>query len=110
MRLVAQDPPGAFTQFCWIRYWRVPSVMLASDPFGTAKVLPNVQAHLSAFSMPRVSYQALRSGSVTDSSSSWAITLTMASAGTLSFGDVAVWAAQAFNSLLGSPTKEYLMS
>src|SRR6266436_282185 len=48
--------------------------MLAAAPLLAAYVVPKVQAHLSAFSWPVESYQALRFGSVPDSSSSCAMT------------------------------------
>jgi len=51
-RAVATD---ALTQFCWIKYWAA-SVMLYLEPFDAVDSVPNVQAHLSAFSKPRVSY------------------------------------------------------
>src|SRR5438105_924701 len=79
-------------------------VTLYLAPLGSVVVVPNFQAHLSVFSMPRQSYQALRSGSVTASSSSWATTLTMASPAGLLFGDAAVCPAQAARFLLASPT------
>src|SRR5881394_4615310 len=68
--LTSQYPPAALTQLRWIRKSRVPSFMLAVDPLDVVYVVPNVHAHLSAFSMPRRSYHAFRSGSVTASSSS----------------------------------------
>jgi hypothetical protein len=60
----------------------------------TVYSVPNVQAHLSAFSSPVESYQAFSSGSVTDSSSSCAMTDAMASADGSPFGLLAVWIAQ----------------
>src|SRR5689334_17305318 len=82
--------------------------MLASAPF-TGYVVPNVHAHLSAFSAPLRSYHALRSGSVTASSSSCAMMLAIPSAPALPLGPV-VCAAQALGQRSGSPTNEYLMS
>src|ERR1043165_10253413 len=84
--------------------------MLAFEPLAAAYEVPNFQAHLAAFSLPPVSYQALSWGSVTASSSSWAATLTMASPATLLFGDVAVWPAQLDRLRLGSPTEAYLVT
>src|SRR5262245_63058089 len=83
--------------------------MFASAPLPTVYVGVNVHAHLSAFSYPRRSYHALRSGSVTASSSSCAMMLAMPSAPALPFGPV-VCAAQAFGHRSGLPTNEYLMS
>src|SRR5256886_15241910 len=83
--------------------------MLASAPFPVAYVVPNVHAHLSAFSMPRLSYQAFKSGSVTDSSSSCAMMLAIPSAPAFPFGLV-VCASQADGQRSGLPTKLYLMS
>src|SRR2546426_1936108 len=83
--------------------------MLYLLPFPAVDSVPNVHAHLSAFSAPRVSYHALRSGSVTASSSSCAMMLAMPSAPTLSLGPV-VCAAQELGQRSGLPTNEYLMS
>src|ERR1700738_4710578 len=83
--------------------------MLASAPLDVVKVLPKVQAHLSAFSAPRESYQAFRSGSVTVSSNSCAMIEAMPSAPALPFGPV-VWASHADGQRSGLPTKEYLIS
>src|SRR6476660_1313405 len=83
--------------------------MLASAPLPVAYVVPNVHAHLSAFSAPRRSYHALRSGSVTASSSSCEMMLAMPSAPALPFGPVAC-AAHALGHRSGLPTNEYLMS
>src|SRR5581483_5312718 len=92
-----------------MRYGVPPSTMLYSDPFDARDVAPNVQAHLSAFSSPRESYQAFRSGSVVASSSSCAIIDAMASAPALPLGEV-VWAAHALGHRSGFPTNAYLMS
>src|SRR6185437_12561568 len=86
-----------------------PSVMLYLAPLGNDVVVPNVHAHLSAFSWPRVSYHALRSGSVTLSSSSCEMMLAMPSAPALTFGLV-VWSAQALGQRSGLPTNAYLTS
>src|SRR4051794_36838078 len=82
--------------------------MLASA-LPTLYVVPNVHAHLSAFSAPLVSYHALRSGSVTLSSSSCAMMLAMPSAPALPFGPV-LCAAQELGHRSGLPTNAYLMS
>src|SRR5437762_12552703 len=82
--------------------------MLACAPLAVY-VVPNVHAHLSAFSWPRRSYQAVRSGSVTASSSSWEMMLAMPSAPALPLGDE-VCASHALGQRSGLPTKEYLMS
>src|SRR5204863_1099005 len=87
-----------------------PSVMLYTEPLPAGVVVPNVHAHLSAFSAPRLSYQAFRSGSVVASSNSWAITLIMASPAGLLFGELEVCTAHEDRLALASPTKEYLMS
>src|SRR5258706_4330222 len=92
-----------------MRYWRPPSVTLAVEPFEAVNVLPNVHAHLSAFSAPRVSYQALRSGSLIASSDSCAMIDAMPSAPALPFGPV-VCASHADGQRSGLPTNEYLMS
>ena len=47
--------------------------MLYNEPFGAVCVVPKVQAHLSAFSLPVESYQAFKSGSEIASSSSCAM-------------------------------------
>src|SRR5437762_13120447 len=83
--------------------------MLYLEPLLAVEVVPKFQAHLSAFSCPRVSYQAFRSGSVVASSSSWAIIDAIPSAPAFPFGPV-VCAAQADGQRSGFPTKEYLMS
>ena len=61
----------------------------AGPPLAAAKVLPNIQAHLSPFSWPDLSVQAFRSGSETVSTNSWATTLAIASPLGLEFGDFA---------------------
>src|SRR5579859_3363236 len=83
--------------------------MLASAPFPVVYSVPKVQAHLSAFSAPRVSYQAFRSGSEVASSNSWAMMLDMPSAPVEPLGPV-VCTSQEEGQRVGSPTKEYLMS
>src|SRR5438132_11435219 len=82
--------------------------MLACAPLAVY-VVPNVHAHLSAFSWPRRSYQALRSGSVTASSSSWEMMLAMPSAPALPLGPVGC-AAHALGQRSGLPMNEYLIS
>src|SRR5258706_1213294 len=81
--------------------------MLASAP-PDVYVVPNVHAHLSAFSMPRRSYHAFRSGSVTASSSSCEMMLAMPSAPALPLGAVCI--EHELGQRSGLPTKEYLMS
>src|SRR5258706_8149173 len=88
-----------------MRYCRLPSVTL--EPFDA--MVSNVQAHLSAFSAPRVSYQAFRSGSLVASSFSCAMIEAMPSAPTLPFGD-GVPLVQALGQRAGLPMKAYLMS
>src|SRR5215467_13636581 len=83
--------------------------MLASEPLPVVYVAPKVHAHLSAFSSPRRSYQALRSGSLTLSSSSCAMMLAMPSAPALPLGLVS-WIAHAFKHRSGLPMKAYLIS
>src|SRR3954467_9741789 len=83
--------------------------MLANALFAALYVVPNVHAHLSAFSAPLVSYQALRSGSVTASSSSCAMMLAMPSAPALPFGLV-LCASHALGQRSGLPMNAYLMS
>src|SRR5512135_3585693 len=92
-----------------MRNWRAPSVTLYFEPFDAVLSVPNVHAHLSPFSAPRRSYQALRSGSVVASSSSCATIDAMPSAPALPFGLV-VCASQADGQRSGLPTNEYLMS
>src|SRR5258706_7214817 len=83
--------------------------MLAVAPFELWYSVPNVQAHLSAFSSPRLSYQALRSGSVTASSSSWETMEAIPSAPVLPLGPV-VCISQEDGHRAGSPMNAYLMS
>src|ERR1700730_13554986 len=83
--------------------------MLYNEPLLAVEVAPNIQAHLSAFSAPRRSYQAFRSGSVVVSSSSCAMILAMPSAPAFPLGDV-VCASHAAGQRSGLPTKEYLIS
>src|SRR5438128_8332943 len=83
--------------------------MLYLLPFPAVDSVPNVHAHLSAFSAPRVSYHALRSGSVVASSSSCAMMLAMPSAPALPLGPVAC-ASHALGQRSGLPMNEYLMS
>src|SRR4249919_2460609 len=83
--------------------------MLYLEPLLAVDSVPKVQAHLSAFSAPRVSYQAFRSGSLVSSSSSWAMMLAMPSAPALPFGPV-VWSSHEDGQRSGLPTKAYLMS
>src|SRR5437588_11151288 len=96
-----------------MRYWRVlpmgPSVMLYFEPFDAVDSVPKVQAHLSAFSLPERSYQALRSGSLIASSISCATIDAMPSAPALPLGLV-VCAAHDAGQRSGLPTNEYLMS
>src|SRR3989442_14923764 len=87
-----------------------PSCILACAPLLVLYVAPNVQAHLSAFSCPLWSYQALRSGSVTASSNSWAIMLAMPSAPALPLGLLGNWAEQALGQRSGLPMNAYLLS
>src|SRR5690349_4142993 len=86
-QLRVQPPPLAFTQFCCTRKSLPPRFMLAVEPFAVLYVEPKVQAHLSAFSFPLLSYQALRSSSVFVSSVSCASVLTSASAAGSLLGD-----------------------
>src|SRR5262249_49132746 len=98
------------TQFCWIRYCLPPSTTLYLEPFEAVDSVPKVHAHLSAFSAPRVSYHALRSGSDVASSNSCAITLAMPSAPASPFGLVVCAMQPLGHWLAASPTNEYLMS
>src|SRR6266851_10066516 len=82
--------------------------MLALAPF-EVYVAPKVQAHLSAFSKPLESHQAVPSGSLVDSSNSWAMMDAMPSAPAFPFGPV-VCCSQAEGQRSGFPTNEYLMS
>lgn len=104
-----QEPPPALIQFCCSSQFNDPNETLYIAPLEIVDVVPNFQAHLSAFSLPRRSNQALRSGSVTLSDSSWAMRFAMPSAPTLPFGEV-VWAEQADGHCSGFPTNPYLMS
>src|SRR5438874_12488681 len=79
------------------------------EPFDAVDSVPNVHAHLSAFSWPRRSYQALRSGSLIASSISCATIDAMPSAPALPFGPT-VCAAHDDGQRSGLPTNEYLMS
>src|SRR5689334_17924375 len=83
--------------------------MLYLDPFDAVEVAPNVQAHLSAFSAPRRSYQALRSGSVVASSNSCAMIEAMPSAPALPFGPM-VCSSQDDGQRSGFPMNAYLIS
>src|SRR5579862_4109022 len=83
--------------------------MLYLEPLPAVEVAPNVQAHLSASSSPRRSYQAFRSGSVVASSSSCAMMLAMPSAPAFPLGEV-VCSSQADGHRSGLPTKAYLIS
>src|SRR5512144_801572 len=91
-----------------MRYWRVPIVMLYLPPLEAVYSVPNFQAHLSAFSWPRVSYQAFRSGSEEASSNSWEMMDAMPSAPALPLGAVCI--EQDDGQRSGLPTKLYLMS
>src|SRR3954464_15581529 len=94
-----------------MRYWRLPRVTLYFEPLEAVCSVPKVHAHLSAFSAPRLSYQALRSGSVTASSSSCATIDAIASAPILPFGEDVVCCEQELGHWVeGSPTNAYLMS
>ncbi len=73
--------------------------MFAVEPFAVVYVAPNVQAHLSAFSNPRRSYQAFKSSSVVVSSVSWANVFTSASAAGSPFGPDPLIAAHPTGSL-----------
>src|SRR3954451_12524572 len=92
-----------------MRYWRLPRVTLYLDPFDAVDSVPNVHAHLSAFSSPRLSYHAFRSGSVAASSSSCEIMLAAPSAPASPFGLV-VCSAQDDRQRAGFPTNANLMS
>src|SRR5262245_39787739 len=70
---------------------------------------PNFQAHLSAFSSPEASNQALRSGSETASSASWVMIEAIPSAPPLALG-LTVCASQDDGQRSGLPMNEYLMS
>src|SRR5579862_4242130 len=83
--------------------------MLYTAPLAACDVVPNVHAHLSAFSWPRPSYHAFRSGSVMLSSSSCETMLAMPSAPALPFGPT-VCAAHALGQRSGLPTNANLTS
>src|SRR3954464_9383872 len=83
--------------------------MFACEPLATVYSAPNVHAHLSAFSAPRVSYHALRSGSVTASSSSCEMIEAIPSAPAFPFGDV-VCTEHDDGHRSGFPMNAYLMS
>src|SRR5438445_4549503 len=73
--------------------------------------VPKVHAHLSAFSWPRVSYQAFRSGSEVVSSNSCERMEAIESAAKLPLGPLPLTAEQlAGHCVVGSPMNEYLMS
>src|SRR5438034_3117277 len=86
-QLRRQPPPFAFTQFCWTRKSLPPTCMFAVEPLEVVYVAPKSQAHLSAFSLPALSYHALRSSSVFVSSVSCARVFTSASAAGSLLGD-----------------------
>src|SRR6266550_6425475 len=83
--------------------------MLYLAPLAAVCTVPKVHAHLSAFSAPRLSYQAFKSGSVTASSNSCEMIEAMPSAPALPFGPVAC-AAHAVGQRSGLPMNAYLMS
>src|SRR5882724_8200731 len=83
--------------------------MLYFEPFDAVDMLPNVHAHLSAFSAPCRSYQAFKSGSVTASSNSCEMMLAIPSAPALPLGPVDC-AAHALGQRSGLPMKANLMS
>src|SRR2546428_726714 len=78
---------AAFTQFIWTSQSRPPTLMFAVAPLAAGYVVPNCQAHLSAFSAPVASYHASRFSSVVVSSVSCEIRFTSASAAMSSLGD-----------------------
>src|SRR5436309_5835871 len=86
-QLSRHPPPLALIQFCCTRKSLVPICMFAVDPFAVVYVAPKFQAHLSAFSLPELSYQASRSSSVLVSSVSCARVLTSASAAASLLGE-----------------------
>src|SRR4051794_22081957 len=92
-----------------MRYCLPPSVMLYFEPFDAVDSVPKVHAHLSAFSLPRRSYHALRSGSLIASSVSCAMIDAMPSAPALPFGEE-VCSSHALGQRSGLPTNAYLMS
>ncbi|CAB4707148.1 unannotated protein [freshwater metagenome] len=68
--------------------------------------VPKSHAHLSAFSYPAPSYQALPSGSEAVSTNSCAITDAIASAIMLELGEAAICPAHEATNVPGSPTNE----
>src|SRR3954469_10373644 len=92
-----------------MRYCLPPSVMLYFEPFDAVDSVPKVHAHLSAFSLPRRSYHAFRSGSLIASSVSCAMIDAMPSAPALPFGEV-VCSSHDDGHRSGLPTNAYLMS
>src|SRR6476646_4760307 len=50
LKPIAQPPPLALSQFCWIRNCLPLKTTLACAPFSAAKVEPKVKAHKSPFS------------------------------------------------------------
>ena len=75
-----------------MRKLRAPHATFATAPavppkLVTEYVVPNCHAHLSAFSLPAESYQAVPSSSVSVAASSWERTDAMASNGGLSLGE-----------------------
>src|SRR3954454_23322754 len=97
-----------------MRYDREPPVAvgrvrLAQAPFISSNCFdPNVQAHMSALSEPRLLYQAFNWGSVLASSNSWAITESIPSTPAFPLGPVDC-IAQELRQRFALPTKEYLM-
>src|SRR5437660_478506 len=83
--------------------------MLYFEPLEAVNSVPKVHAHLSAFSWPRVSYHAFRSGSDAASSSSCEMMLAMPSVPALPFGPV-VCAAHEDGQRSGLPMNAYLIS
>src|SRR5689334_15237786 len=92
-----------------MRYCLLPKVTLYFDPLLAVDSVPNVHAHLSAFSSPRLSYHAFKSGSVVASSSSWATIDAMPSAPAFPLGLV-VCSAHEDRQRAGFPTNAYLIS
>src|SRR5262249_5093271 len=87
LKPIAQSPPLALSQFCWIRYWLPRRTTSAIDPFNALKVEPNLKLHKSPFSPAVLLWnQASPLGSVTVSFSSWAMILAIASAPSLALG------------------------
>src|SRR5256885_11315196 len=104
----SQPPPRAFSQFIWIGQLGFASVMLYAEPLDAVLSGPNFHAHLSAFSAPLESYQALRSGSLIASSDSWAMIEAMPSAPLSPFG-LLVCASQADGQRAGLPSEADLI-